>query len=221
VSDQIHLFAVPKRPRAIRLGPNQLAVLERVKRHGDVRVREAGRIVYIRRGWRDPSRAGADWLDRAGISVLASLRRLGLLSQSRRDGRWILTPKGRSSDALLSVEPHRQPSSSRTAAEPREPAGAFVLPAAPAGEARQTAGSFVRKGPSISGGRSDGNAARCSDLIGPERSEGPSLAPSAQHEATLPVHAEDSPANPGKERCSAPSISAAALEDARRGRWGS
>ena len=88
---QLALFVSPKRPRPIRLGPNQRAVLERALRYGNIRVREAGRIIYIRRGWTDPGRVGSDWLDRAGLHVLISLRKLGLLRCRRDDDRWIPT----------------------------------------------------------------------------------------------------------------------------------
>lgn len=91
---QLPLFrmaAKPQRDRqtSVRLGPNQAAVLARLQRYGSVRVREAGRIVYLNRGHTDPGRVPADWIETAGLRVLVSLRRRGLV-RSSRDGRWFL-----------------------------------------------------------------------------------------------------------------------------------
>jgi hypothetical protein len=101
VNAQLALFTAPTKAKAIRLGPNQRAVLTRALRHGNVRVREAGRIVYLRRGWTDPSRASSDFLDHAGLRVLISLRRLGLVRCRRDDDRWIPTQLGKRSHALV------------------------------------------------------------------------------------------------------------------------
>lgn len=90
---QLALFrAAPARPKPPRLGVNQHAVLARIDRYGWVRVREAGRIVYLNRGHRDPGRVPKEWLESAGLRVLISLRRRGLV-RSRRDGVWIRKPK--------------------------------------------------------------------------------------------------------------------------------
>jgi hypothetical protein len=89
---QLPLFriAAQRQPaKPVRLGPNQQAVLARLERYGTVRVREAGRIVYLNRGHRDPGRVPADWLEGAGLRVLISLRRKGLV-RSRRDGVWTI-----------------------------------------------------------------------------------------------------------------------------------
>jgi hypothetical protein len=87
---QLAMFKMPAQPRPpARLGPNQQAVLRRLERCGKIRVREAGRIVYINRGHRDPGRVPADWLESAGLRVLISLRRKGL-ARSRPDGCWTI-----------------------------------------------------------------------------------------------------------------------------------
>lgn len=83
------MAAQPRPPAPPRLGRNQQAVLARLERCGKVRVREAGRIVYINRGHRDPGRVPADWLETAGLRVLISLRKRGLV-RSRPDGLWTL-----------------------------------------------------------------------------------------------------------------------------------
>lgn len=83
------MAAQPKPPAPPRLGANQLAVLRRLERYGNVRVREAGRIVYRNRGHLDPGRIPADWIEAAGLRVLVSLRRRGLV-RSRKDGVWVL-----------------------------------------------------------------------------------------------------------------------------------
>lgn len=111
---QLELFSLPAPPKPIRLGKNQRAVFDRALRHGNVRVREAGRIVYIRRGWQDPSRAGNDWLDRAGLRVILSLRKLGLLRYDRETSRWILTAKGRRSSDLIGPERSEGPPLARS-----------------------------------------------------------------------------------------------------------
>lgn len=89
---QLALFNVPAPPRQIRLGPNQQAVLARLEQYGRIRAREAGRIVYRNRGHHDPGRVHSDWLESAGLRVLISLRRKGLV-RSRQDGHWILRPR--------------------------------------------------------------------------------------------------------------------------------
>jgi hypothetical protein len=71
-----------------KLGPNQRAVLERIDRFGDVGTREAGRIVYRRRGW-NPDRIDKEWLARTGLSVLVSLRSRGLVFCRKADSRWL------------------------------------------------------------------------------------------------------------------------------------
>lgn len=86
---QLPLFKPPKaHPRAKRLGTNQQAVLARIDRYGCVRVREAGRIVFLNRGHRDPTRVPREYLESAGLRVLISLRKHGLV-RSRRDGVWM------------------------------------------------------------------------------------------------------------------------------------
>ena len=91
---QLALFVAPKsrQPKPVRLGANQQAVLARIDRYGWVRVREAGRIVCINRGHSDPGRVPREWLEGAGLRVLISLRRHGLV-RSRRDGVWIRKPQ--------------------------------------------------------------------------------------------------------------------------------
>ena len=86
---QLPLFKVAAIPRPPRLGPNQQAVLARLEKYGHLRAREAGRIVYRNRGHHDPSRVPADWLESAGLRVLISLRRKGLV-RGDRDGRWTI-----------------------------------------------------------------------------------------------------------------------------------
>jgi hypothetical protein len=77
-------------PRAVvdeaSVGRNQLTVLAWIDRFGYTYVREAGRLVYRNRGY-DPDRVSADRLTEAGIGVLASLRRRGLVARGR-GGRW-------------------------------------------------------------------------------------------------------------------------------------
>lgn len=87
---QLPLFKLATQPKPVPLGPNQRAVLRRLERCGKVRVREAGRIVYINRGHRDPGRVPADWLESAGLRVLISLRRHGLVRH--RNGIWTIRP---------------------------------------------------------------------------------------------------------------------------------
>lgn len=82
----------PLRVDESKLGSNQRDVLARIDRYGGVRVREAGRIVYINRGVRDPGRLPKDWLTAAGFRVLISLRRRGLV-QSHRHGVWTRKPQ--------------------------------------------------------------------------------------------------------------------------------
>jgi hypothetical protein len=89
MTQQLLLFKVPDPPRKLRLGPNQQAVLARLEQYGRLRAREAGRIVYRNRGHHDPGRVPSDWLESAGLRVLISLRRQGLV-RSRRDGFWTL-----------------------------------------------------------------------------------------------------------------------------------
>lgn len=92
---QLPLFkmrAQPRKPAQPRLGRNQRAVLARLERYGAVRVREVGRIVYLNRGHRDPGRVPTDRVEAAGLRVLVSLRRRGLV-RSHRDGRWTIRPK--------------------------------------------------------------------------------------------------------------------------------
>jgi len=87
VSNPAQQRLFPLRVDESKLGSNQRAVLARLERYGRIRVREAGRIVYLNRGHHDPGRVPADWLESAGLRVLISLRRKGL-ARSRRDGCW-------------------------------------------------------------------------------------------------------------------------------------
>ena len=89
MKQQPTLFRPPARPiDESRLGANQRAVLAAIDRFGYTRVRWAGRLVYLNRGYGDPGRVPKDWIDSAGIRVLASLKKRGLVV-ARRDGRWI------------------------------------------------------------------------------------------------------------------------------------
>lgn len=58
-----------------------------IDRWGEISVRQAGRIVYRNRG-QNPDRVGVDWKETAGLRVLVSLRRRGLVLERRRDGHW-------------------------------------------------------------------------------------------------------------------------------------
>lgn len=78
-----------------KLGSNQRGVLARIDRYGSIRLREAGRIVYINRG-RNPNRIGSEWIESAGWRVLLSLSRRGLVRR-RRGGLWVR--KQRSAEA--------------------------------------------------------------------------------------------------------------------------
>jgi hypothetical protein len=92
VSSVVQERLFPLRVDETKLGSNQQDVLARIDRYGSVRVREAGRIVYINRGVRDPSRLPKEWLAAAGFRVLISLRRRGLVRCSR-DGLWLRKPQ--------------------------------------------------------------------------------------------------------------------------------
>jgi hypothetical protein len=69
------------------LGRNQLAVLQAIDTRGSVGVREAGRVVYRKRGY-DPLRFLPEEITAAGVTVLASLRKRGLVVQRPGDRRW-------------------------------------------------------------------------------------------------------------------------------------